>query len=66
MVSGFYPALVLSCFQPVQVLKGSLQVSRKLPLRSLLVTGEFTVGIFRVIGTIISPQHLSLGKQHCR
>ncbi|MBD0257088.1 MAG: ABC transporter permease, partial [Cytophagales bacterium] len=59
LLSGLYPAAFLSAFQPVRVLKGTLQgLGKKATLRNLLVVGQFAAGIFLLIGTIIASQQL--------
>ena len=53
-VSGSYPALYLSSFNPARVLKGSLKFSiSALWLRKGLVVFQFVLSIMLIIGTIV-------------
>jgi putative ABC transport system permease protein len=62
ILSGLYPGLALSSFQPAQVLKGRLTGNRSSFLRSGLVVFQFTVSIFLIIGTIALYQQMSFMK----
>ncbi len=54
LIAGSYPALYLSSFQPVKVLKGTFRTGRNAALpRKILVVLQFTVSLVLIIGTII-------------
>ncbi|WP_031530881.1 ABC transporter permease [Dyadobacter crusticola] len=54
LISGSYPALLLSGFKPVALLKGmKINQSGSLGLRKGLVVFQFTVSIVLIIGTIV-------------
>jgi putative ABC transport system permease protein len=52
--SGSYPALLLSSFNPIAILRGSFKTSSKgVVLRKSLVIFQFTISIIMIIGTAI-------------
>ena len=52
-ISGIYPAIYLSSFQPSKVLKGATaSTGKKATFRNILVIGQFVSAIFLIIATI--------------
>ena len=57
--SGLYPALVLSSFKPIVVLKGKIKASGSgLMLRKSLVVVQFALSILLITGTLIVYQQV--------
>ena len=60
LLSGLYPAFVLSSFNPIVVLKGKLSGGlKRSTLRNALVVGQFTTSIFLIAATVIVFRQLN-------
>jgi len=64
LLAGFYPAVMLSGYQPVLALKGKIRTMRlgQLNLRRSLIVGQFAISQVLIIGTIVAYQQM----QHFR
>jgi len=59
-LSGFYPAIVLSGFKPVDVMKGKLSASPGgIVLRKVMVVFQFAASIFLLIGSLTVYRQVS-------
>ncbi|MEJ0030846.1 MAG: ABC transporter permease [Bacteroidota bacterium] len=58
LISGSYPAFVLSAFRPVAILKGVVQSGNKQTLRKVLVGVQLVLSIFLITCTLVMRNQL--------
>ncbi|MFC2083607.1 ABC transporter permease [Bacteroidota bacterium] len=63
IAGGMYPAIILSAFKPVSILKGLADSGKKgVLLRKVLVVSQFAISIILIIGTILFYQQIDFMK----
>jgi len=64
LLAGIYPALIMSNFKPIVVLKGAFSKTKTgLTLRKILVIGQFAITISLISALFIAGQHMKFLQQ---
>ena len=62
VISGFYPALILSSFSPSKALKNKSMTFRGNKLRRILVIGQFAMSVGLIFGALIAQSQIDYMK----
>jgi len=64
IISGSYPAMFLSSFQPIKILRGKISSSDKAALfRKILVVFQFTISLILIVSTILVYNQMQFMKE---
>ncbi|GAA4329941.1 ABC transporter permease [Mucilaginibacter gynuensis] len=65
LLSGIYPALFISGFEPLSTIKGKITSGvSAVTFRKVLVVGQFAISVILIVGTIVVYQQLDFMQNH--